>query len=136
PGPPASRSLPRPARESFPPSPAPSRFPGAALVVYSASASPRAVNGGSPGSELFVPGLIARCGADGSLTRRRRSADTWCDVDNRTGLRDGRRPVADLGSPWARVAALAAGLVVAGALFGVVGLGPVPAVGIPAAAVM
>ena len=34
------------------------------------------------------------------------------------------------------MAALAAGLVVAFALFAVVGLGPVPAVGIPAAAVM
>ena len=57
-------------------------------------------------------------------------------MDNRSDLRDRRRQVAELGWPWARAAALAAGLVVAGALHAVVGLGPIPAVGIPAAAVM
>jgi diguanylate cyclase (GGDEF)-like protein len=42
----------------------------------------------------------------------------------------------DQGSPWARVAALSAGPLVAFGLHALVGLGPMPAVGIPATAVM
>ena len=57
-------------------------------------------------------------------------------VDNRSGQRDRRHPVADSGPPWARVAALGGGLVLAAGLHFVVGLGPIPAAGIPATAAM
>jgi len=73
--------------------------------------------------------------ADGALSRRGRSADTSNDVERRSGLRVSPHPATDPG-PWLRPAALAAGLVIAAALHTLIGLGPVPAFGIPATAAM
>ncbi|HEV7535322.1 MAG TPA: diguanylate cyclase, partial [Acidimicrobiia bacterium] len=57
-------------------------------------------------------------------------------MDTRPGSQDSPAPAPDLRAPWPRAAALAAGVVLSAVLHFLIGLGPVPAVGLPAVGVM